>query len=153
MVRRSSKADTGHAIQAAAQLDHLLLLQLLTKRNKRKISSRTAKTLEGFARRIRLAHSRRLIDPATHRDLKTINEVRIVFAHAELPVRFTSASVRIKARAFDGWKPRASARRLFDEAAARATAAIRARTDRLIYDRATSVFKGRGGGNERITAS
>jgi ribosomal protein S18 len=120
----TSKADTGHAIQAAARLDHLLLLLLLNKLNRPQIPRRTAKTLDSFAKRIRLARALGLIDPATHSDLKTINDVRVVFAHAELPVRFTSAPARIKARRFTGWKPQASARRLFDEAVARAKAAI-----------------------------
>ena len=34
------------------------------------------------------------IDDATNRDLVAINDVRVVFAHAELLIRFTSASVR-----------------------------------------------------------
>jgi len=43
------------------------------------------------------------------------------------------APVRIKARGFAARKPRASARRLFDEAVARAEAAINARIDVLVY--------------------
>ena len=134
MASGRSKADTGHAIQAAARLDHLVLLLLLTKLNRPQISTRAAKKLDSFAKRIRLARALSLIDHVTHSDLKTINDVRVVFAHAELPVRFTSAPVRIKARRFGGWKPQASARRLFDEAVARAEAAISARTNLLIYD-------------------
>jgi len=44
------------------------------------------------------------------------------------------APVRIKARGFAARKPRASARRLFDEAVARAEAAINARIDVLVYE-------------------
>jgi hypothetical protein len=133
-----SRADTGRAIQAAARLDHLLLLLLLTKLDLPHVSRRREKTLDTFAKRIRLAHAGGLIDDATHSDLKTINEVRVVFAHAELPVRFTSAPIRIKARGFVGWKPGANARRLFDEAVARAEVAIDARTNALVFAHATT---------------
>jgi len=61
---------------------------------------------------------------------RPINDVRVVFARAELPMRFSSAPVRIKARRFLGWKPGASARRLFDKAVDRAAVAIRGRTNR-----------------------
>lgn len=128
-----TKADTGHAIQKAAHLDHLLLLLLLTKLSLPHISRRREKTLNTFAKRLRLARAGGLIDAATHSDLKTINDMRVVFAHAELPVRFSSAPIRIKARRFLGWQPRASARRLFDKAVDRAEAAIKARTDQLLY--------------------
>ena len=110
-------AHTGRAIQAAAHLDHLLLLLLLTKMNRPHVSRRRQETLlDRFTRRIRLAHVAAVIDHATYSDLTTINDVRVVFAHAERPVRFSSTPVRIKARRFLDWKPRASVRRLFDEA-------------------------------------
>ena len=105
MASGSSRADSGRAIQEAARLDDLLLLLLLTKLNRPHISARTVKKLDGFAKRIRLARALGLIDPATHSDLKAINDVRAVFAHAERPVRFTSVPVRIKARGFQDWKP------------------------------------------------
>ena len=134
MASGSSRADTGRAIQEAARLDHLLLLLLLTKLNRPHISARTVKKLDGFAKRIRLTRALGLIDPATYSDLKAINDVRAVFAHAERPVRFTSVPVRIKARGFQDWKPDARVRRLFDEAAARAEAAISGRLNRLLYE-------------------
>ena len=130
----SHRADTGRAIQAAAHLDHLLLLLLLTKLSLPHLSLQRQRTLDTFAKRIRLAHVGGLIDDATNDDLKTINDVRVVFAHAELPMRFSSAPVRIKARRFLGWKPGASARRLFDKAVDRAAVAIRARTNSLMYE-------------------
>ena len=130
----SSRADTGHAMQVAARLDHLLLLLLLTGLNRPNISSRTVKKLDGFAKRLRLARTFGLIDDVTYNDLKTINEVRALFAHAERPVRFTSVPVRIKARGFHEWQPRASVRRLFDEAAARADATITGRISHLLYE-------------------
>ena len=52
----------------------------------------------------------------------------------------TSAPIRIKARAFAAWKPLASARRLFDEAVARAEAAIDARINALVYEHAERAF-------------
>jgi hypothetical protein len=130
--------DTGHAIQVAARLDHLLLLLLLAKLNRPHISARTVKKLDGFTKRIRLARALGLIDPATRNDLKAINDLRAIFAHAERPVRFTSVPVRIKARGFQDWRPNASVRRMFDEAAARAEAAITARINRLLYEDAMS---------------
>ena len=130
----SHRADTGRAIQAAAHLDHLLLLLLLTKLSLPHLSLQRQRTLDTFAKRIRLAHVGGLIDDATNDDLKTINDVRVVFARAELPMRFSSAPVRIKARRFLGWKPGASARRLFDKAVDRAAVAIRARTNSLMYE-------------------
>jgi hypothetical protein len=81
-----------------------------------------------------LARAYGLVDADTERDLKMINDVRVVFAHAEVPVRFTSAPVRIKAHHFRGWTPQANARRLFDEAVARAKAVINAKRDELIYE-------------------
>jgi hypothetical protein len=129
----SHRADTGRAIQAAAHLDHLLLL-LLTKLSLPHLTLQRQRTLDTFAKRIRLAHVGGLIDDATNDDLKTINDVRVVFARAELPMRFSSAPVRIKARRFLGWKPGASARRLFDKAVDRAAVAIRARTNSLMYE-------------------
>ena len=137
----SHRADTGRAIQAAAHLDHLLLLLLLTKVNRPRVSRRRQETLDRFTRRIRLAHVGALIDYATYSDLETINDVRVVFAHAERPVRFSSTPVRIKARRFLDWKPRASVRRLFDEAVDRADMAIRERTERLLYEHATGVTR------------
>lgn len=83
-----------------------------------------------------MAHDLGLIDDATNSDLVTINAVRVVFAHAEEPIRFASAPVRKKAETFRDWKSRASARRLFDEAVARAKVAINARTDALLYEHA-----------------
>jgi hypothetical protein len=68
----------------------------------------------------------------------TINDVRVVFAHAERPIRFTSAPVRIKARRFDGWRQGASARRLFDEAVGRSEAAINAKINALLFEYATT---------------
>ena len=129
-----TRADTGHAVQAAARLDHLLLMLLLTHMDLPHISRRRARTVDTFAKRRRKVHARGLIDDATNSDLRTINDVRVVFAHAEEPIRFASAPVRIKARRFRDWKPRASARRLFDEAVARAEAAIKARTDALCWE-------------------
>ena len=131
-----SKADTGHAVQEAARLDDALLKLLLTKLNRPHISRRTEQSIYSFGKRIRMAHARGLIDEATHDDLKTINAVRTVFAHAERPVRFTSAPVRIEARKFAAYKPGASTRRLFDEAVARAEAAIDARRGALEYEHA-----------------
>ena len=68
-----------------------------------------------------------------------MNEVPVVFAHAEEPITFRSRYVLEEVKAFPDWKPRASARRLFDEAVARAEAAINARTDALRYERAIRV--------------
>jgi hypothetical protein len=130
----SSRADTGHAIHVAAHLAHLLLLLLITELNRPHISARAVKKLDGFAKRIRLARALGLIDDTTHKDLKAIDDVRAVLTHAERPVRFTSVPVRIKARGFQDWKPGASVRQLFDEAAARAEAAISGRLNRVLYE-------------------
>jgi hypothetical protein len=132
-----SREDTGHAVQRAARLDHLLLLLLLTHMHLPHISRRREKQIDAFGNRRRMARALGLIDDATNSDLETINDVRIVFAHAEVPVRFTSAPVRMKARRFRDWKPGASARRLFDEAVARAEREIKARTDALTFEYAT----------------
>jgi hypothetical protein len=134
------KADTGHAVQEAARLENTLLCLLLVTLGRAHISTRTERKLDSFGKRIRLAREMELIDAATHSDLKAINDVRAVFAHAELPVRFTSAPIRIKTRAFAAWKPGASARRLFDEAVARAEAAIDARINTLVYEHAVRAF-------------
>ena len=133
MARSRSKPDRGHALEEASRLDHSLLLLLLTKLDLPHISQRRKRTLDTFAKRRRLALDRGLIDAATNKDLKAINDVRVIFAHAELPVRFTSAPVRIKARKFRGWKPRASARRLFDQAVGRAEVAINSQINALIW--------------------
>jgi hypothetical protein len=92
-----SRADTGHAVQAAARLDHLLLMLLLTHMDLPHVSRRPARMIDRFDKRRRMAHGRGLIDEATNSDLRTINDVRVVFAHAEKPIRFASAPVRIEA--------------------------------------------------------
>ena len=132
------RADTGHAVQEAARLDHLLLLLLLTHMGLPHISNRREKTIDTFGKRRRLARKCGLIDDATNRDLVTINDVRVVFAHAERPIRFTSAPIRIEARRFGGWRPGSSARRLFDEAVARSEASINARINALLFKHATT---------------
>ena len=53
----SHRADTGRAIQAAAHLDHLLLLLLLTKLSLPHLSLQRQRALDTFAKRIRLATS------------------------------------------------------------------------------------------------
>jgi hypothetical protein len=71
-------------MQAAARLDHLLLVLLLTRLDKPEMSdSRAKEELGTFGLRRRLAHELSLIDDATNADLKTVNEIRAVFAHAE----------------------------------------------------------------------
>jgi hypothetical protein len=138
------KADRGHAIHAAAHLHHLLLLLLLTDLP-RMSNSRAKKVLDiKFAARIKMASERGAIDEATHRDLVTINAVRVVFAHAETPVGFASKPVRDKASKFRDWRERASALRLFDEAVARCETAILARIDDLIFKNAMRAEKPTG---------
>ena len=85
-----------------------------------------------------MAHALGAIDNATRDDLMAINAVRAVFAHAEMPVRFTSAPVRQKAGKFPAWKERASARRLFDQAVARTETAINAKMHALLFEHATT---------------
>jgi hypothetical protein len=104
---RRYRADTGHAVQEAARLDHLLLLLLLTHLSEPQMPNRRAKKhLDTFGMRRRMAHARGLIDDATNHELLAINEVRVVFAHAEMPLRFTSAPIRIEARWFRDWAGR-----------------------------------------------
>jgi hypothetical protein len=89
-----SRADTGRAVQAAARLDHLLLMLLLMRLDEPVMSkTRANKILATFGLRRRLAHEMGLIDDATNADLKTINAVRGVFAHAEEPITFRSRHV------------------------------------------------------------
>lgn len=72
-----SKADTGHAIQKAAQLDHLLLLLLLAHLSKPQMSNRRAKKiLDTFGKRRRMARALGLIDEATNDDLTAIDQRR-----------------------------------------------------------------------------
>jgi hypothetical protein len=125
-------------VQAVAHLDHLLLILLLLHLSEPQMSKRRAKnTLDAFGKRRRMAHALGLIDDATSGDLRTINAVRIVFAHAEVPVRFGSAPIREKAEDFRDWRRRASVRRLFDQAVARAEAAMQAKIDEMIFADAT----------------
>jgi hypothetical protein len=51
---------------------------------------RADEMLDRFGKRRRLAHELGLIDDATDADLKTINEIRTIFVHAEVPVTFRS---------------------------------------------------------------
>lgn len=101
---------TWHAPRAsAARLDHLLLILLLTHLSEPQMSKRRAKKiLDTFGKRRRMAH-------------------------AEVPVRFGSAPVRDKAEDFRDLRPRASVRRLFDQAMARAEAAMRAKIDAMNF--------------------
>jgi hypothetical protein len=137
-VGRRYRADAGHAVLEAARLDHLLLLLLLTYKDLPHISNRRRKEIDTFGKRRRMALAHGLIDADTNHDLEAINDVRALFAHAERPLRFTSAPVRVKARRFNGWRRDASARRLFDEAVARSKAAIKARISALLYEHATT---------------
>lgn len=137
-----SKADTGHAIQKAAQLDHLLLLLLLAHLSEPQMSNRRAKKiLDTFGKRRRMARALGLIDEATNDDLTAINAVRVVFAHAEIPVSFASGAVRKEARRFRAWKEGDSSRRVFDEAVARTETRISDRINALICAHAATALE------------
>jgi hypothetical protein len=87
------RADTGHAVQEAARLDHRLLVLLLT--HFAHMPNRRAKKVldDSFANRIVMAHALGAIDDAARDDLVAINAVRNVFGHAK---------VREEARRFRG---------------------------------------------------
>ena len=129
-----SKGETGHAIQAAARLDHGLLMLLLTHLPELS-KTRADEILDRFGKRRRLAHELGLIDDATDADLKTINEIRTIFVHAEVPITFRSRYIVDEAQTFAAWKPRARARRLFDEAVERCERAIEGRREKIVYER------------------
>jgi hypothetical protein len=121
-----SKEETGHAVQVAARLDHLLLALILTHLDEPKLSRRRAeKILNTFGMRRRLARDLDLIDEATEQALKLVNDVRVVFAHAEKPITFRSRYIEEVAGK--------DARRVFDEAASRAECAIEERRNRIVY--------------------
>jgi hypothetical protein len=123
----SSKEQTGHAIQVAARLDHLLLMLILTHLDEPKLSNRRAKkTLDTFGKRRRLACDLGLITKAIDRALKLVNDVRVVFAHAEEPITFRSRYIVTVAGK--------NARRTFDKAAERAERAIEKRRNRIVYE-------------------
>jgi hypothetical protein len=52
-----------------------------------------------------------------------------------VPITFRSRYIVDEAQTFAAWKPRASARRLFDEAVERCERAIDARREKIVYER------------------
>ena len=127
----NSKKDTGHAIQVPAKLDHLLLMLILTHFDEPKLSKRRAKkTLDTFGKRRRLARDLGLINAHIDDALKLVNDVRVVFAHAEEPITFGSRYVE-KVAGKD-------ARSAFEAAASCAERAIEERRQKIVYERASS---------------
>jgi DNA-binding MltR family transcriptional regulator len=134
-------AESGHAILRAAVLDQLLLKLLLT--HMPPMSNTFAEEvfdgpLSTFSAKIDVCRALGLIDADTHRDLRAIKAVRNAFAHAEETVHFESPHIVKEVKKFKDWKQGADARKLFDAAATWTAAAIRAKTDALIFAHAMS---------------
>jgi hypothetical protein len=126
-----SNEDTARAVQAGGRLDHLLLMLILTHLNQTKIPNSVAERLDTFAGKRTMAQERHLIDEAVVSDLTLVNDVRAVFAHAEVPITFHHWAVAEAADVEVG----TDVRRMFDEAADRAERAIEKRRSRIVYER------------------
>jgi hypothetical protein len=126
VTKSNSKEETGHAVQVAARLDHLLLMLILTHLDNPNISKGCAKkTFDTFYERRTFARDHGLISKATDEALKLVNDMRKVFAHAEEPITFRNRHVvKVAGK---------QARRRFDAAARRAEHAIEKRRNRIVF--------------------
>jgi hypothetical protein len=95
--------------------------------------NRIADRLDTFAGKRTMAEERGLIDAATVADLTLVNNVRVVFAHAEVPISFKHWTVAEAAGVEVGTDVRA----LFDAAVDRAEHAIEERRGKIEWKQAT----------------
>jgi hypothetical protein len=122
----NSVEDRGHAVQVAAWLDNLLLRLILTLALE-EVPDKLARKLDSFPKRRCFARGEHLICEDAEKALKLVNDVRVVFAHAEEPITFRSRHIEEVAGK--------DARRAFDDAASRAKQATEERRNRIVYER------------------
>lgn len=125
----SPQADSRDAIFVAAlledELQRLLLSSMPT------ISDILASRLfdehgplNSFAARIDVARALDLIDVETYTDLRAIQAIRNIFAHAAGNLNFKSAEIERRGISFRRWRSGCDLRGLFEESASTAMAAM-----------------------------
>jgi hypothetical protein len=89
--------------------------------------------LSSFAAKIDLAYALNLIENETHRDLRTVVDIRNEFAHSRKFLNFLSPEMVKLCRKFKGWHPEANNTALFDERVSSAQKAIKEKFDALTF--------------------
>jgi len=90
-----------------------------------------------FSAKLKLAYALGLIDTETYKDLQGIRDVRNAFAHPRGFLHFDSPEVAKVFKRIKHWPQQPNLKALYDQRLRRATKAIRAKYDSLLYAHAT----------------
>jgi DNA-binding MltR family transcriptional regulator len=136
----STRGDSGHVLLSTAITEERIELLLLS--HFQKLSNTVAKRLfdgplSSLAAKIDLAYALGLIETETHRDLRTLVEIRNEFAHSRKYMSLLSPEMVKLCRKFNGWHLGADSRELLDARVTVAQKVIEEKLEAQIYAHAT----------------